>query len=122
MVAILTHPDMLSCDFNTEAGEEENGYGGIHIMVVFHLNHMQKKQIPLVSTLLGGWRIVWEPSSFHLLCVLCHRNLLLHFNDKVLQPLTPYAAFLLVILWSPKGRNTASIPSPTQSAFLQLAI
>lgn len=73
----------------------------------FHLNRMQKNptQIPLVRTLLGGWRIVWELCSFHLLCVLCHRNLLLHFNDKVLEPLTPYAPFLLVILWSPRAET-----------------
>lgn len=80
--------------------------------------------IPLASTLVGGWRIVWELSSFHLLLILCHQELLLHFNDKVVEPLTlrplrflPFSDFML-----PEGRISASIPSPTQSALLQLAI
>lgn len=80
--------------------------------------------IPLVSTLVGGWRIVWELSSFHLLRILCHQELLLHFNDKVAEPLTlrplrflPFSDFML-----PEGRISASTPSPTQSALLQLAI
>lgn len=63
--------------------QEENGYGGTLTMFVFHLNHMQ--QNPHTPGILGGWRIVWEVSSFHLLCVLCHRNLFISMT-KIWSP------------------------------------